>query len=225
MLHRKVAVLAVFALFFGLLGSATAHKSEVVGNYEIEVGWENEPPIAGKENTIIVMITPASTDDTVEEHDEAEPDAKDPMTESEHDAGHGDESEREHDDVGITGLASILEVTVTLDDEETILEMIEDSETPGLYIGAYTPAKVGPPLVHVFGTIGDDTIEVTFHPEKVESVPVTPIQQQNNGVEPKDVICPEDLVLLGKKTTNTAICVTQKTADLLIARGWAFHFE
>jgi hypothetical protein len=264
-LHRKIVVLAVFALFFGLLGSATAHKSEVIGNYEIEIGWENEPPIVGKENAIIIMIMSASTDETVEEHDGAESDdaedsmtesddaedsmtesddaedsmtesddaedsmtesddAEDSMTESD-DAGHDDESEHEHDDVGIPGLASILEVTVTLDDEETILEMTEDAETPGLYIGAYTPTKVGQPLVHVFGTIDEDTIEVTFHPEEVENAPVTPIQQQNNGVEPKDVTCPEDLVLLGKKTTNTAICVTQKTADLLIARGWAFLFE
>lgn len=217
MLHQKVAALAVFALFVGLLGSASAHKSEVIGNYQIEVGWENEPPIIGKENAITVMITPAPTNGTAAEHDEAD----DATTETEHD----DEAEHEHEANGITGLASILEVSVTLDDEETILELIEDEETPGLYVGMYTLTKIGQPLVHVFGTINEDTIEVTFHPEAVENVHVTPIQQQNDGVEPKDVVCPEDLVLLGKKTTNTAICVTQKTADLLIARDWAFHFE
>lgn len=82
------------------------------------------------------------------------------LTESEH----GDETE--HDETnGITGLVSILKVSVTLDGEKTTLELIEDEETPGLYFGMNTPTKVGHPLVHVFGTINEDAIEVTFHPE------------------------------------------------------------
>ncbi len=68
-MHQKVTVLVVFALFFGLLSSASAHKSEVIGNYEIEVGWENEPPIISKENAITVMIMTASTDATAEDID------------------------------------------------------------------------------------------------------------------------------------------------------------
>ena len=205
MLHQKIAVLAVFTLFFGLLGSASAHKSEIVGNYEIEVGWKSEPPTVGKENTITIMIMSAPIDST-----------EDSMTESEH----------EHDETnGITGLASVLEVSVTLDDEKTVLDLVEDEDMPGLYVGMYTPTKVGHPMVHVFGTINEDTIEVTFHPEAVENAHVTPIQQQNDGVEPRNVVCPEELVLLSKKSTNAAICVTQKTADLLIARDWAFYFE
>lgn len=236
MLHKKIAVLAVFALFFGLVGSASAHTHQVVGNYEVEVGWQSEPPTVGKENAITVMITPAPVDETTVDDmaDEEIPDnSNQTMTESEHDEMADDAmAESEHDDEaehdeegGITGLASVLEVSITVDDEKTDLTLIEDDETPGLYIGKYTPTKVGQPLVHVFGTINEDTVEVTFHPEEIESVHATPIQQQNDGVEPRDVVCPDDLVLLGKKTSGIAVCVTQKTADLLLARDWAFHFE
>lgn len=236
MLHKKITVLAVFALFFGLVGSASAHTHQVVGNYEVEVGWQSEPPTVGKENAITVMITPAPVDETTVDDmaDEEIPDnSNQTMTESEHDEMADDAmAESEHDDEaehdeegGITGLASVLEVSITVDDEKTDLTLIEDDETPGLYIGKYTPTKVGQPLVHVFGTINEDTVEVTFHPEEIESVHATPIQQQNDGVEPRDVVCPDDLVLLGKKTSGIAVCVTQKTADLLLARDWAFHFE
>jgi hypothetical protein len=217
-LNQKIVVFAIASLFFGLLGNASAHKSEVVGNYEIEVGWENEPPIAGKENAITIMITPVPTDDAIEDdrvHEEIHDNTNQTITETEH----------EHGENSISGLASILDVSITLDDEKTDLVLVEDGKTPGLYIGAYTPSKVGHPLVHVFGTINEESVEVTFHPEAIENAHMNPIQQQNDGVEPRNVVCPEDLVLLGKKTTSDAICVTQKTADLLVARDWAFYFE
>lgn len=35
---------------------AFAHEAITVGNYEIEVGWLDEPPIAGQRNSIIVNV-------------------------------------------------------------------------------------------------------------------------------------------------------------------------
>lgn len=34
-----------------------AHETITVGNYEIEVGWLNEPPIAGQLNAIVINMT------------------------------------------------------------------------------------------------------------------------------------------------------------------------
>src|SRR5262245_33558664 len=36
---------------------ALAHESVTAGDYEIEVGWLNEPPIAGQMNGIVVNVT------------------------------------------------------------------------------------------------------------------------------------------------------------------------
>jgi hypothetical protein len=62
-MNNKLTVLAVFALSVGLMGNAYAHKEQVVGNYNIEVGWAREPPVVGKPNSIEVMITTASVSD------------------------------------------------------------------------------------------------------------------------------------------------------------------
>ena len=39
---------------------ASAHESITVGDYEIEVGWQNEPPITGQHNAIVVNVTNTS---------------------------------------------------------------------------------------------------------------------------------------------------------------------
>lgn len=229
MLHQKIAILTVIALSFGLVGSAYAHTHQVIGKYEVEVGWKNEPPVVGKENAITVMITPAPTNETPPAHDNMTNDQAMPeganQTMNMPDQNAAVPAEEEVRTDGIPGLASSLEVSLTLDGKKTNLELVEDETTPGLYIGMYTPTEAGSPTIHVFGKINDDTIEASFHPEVIENVIMTPMQQQNDGIEPKAVVCHDDLILLGKKSTNTAICVTQKTADVLVARDWAFHFE
>ena len=40
--------------------SALAHESVTVGDYEIEIGWLNEPPITGQQNAIIVNVSDTS---------------------------------------------------------------------------------------------------------------------------------------------------------------------
>lgn len=242
-MNQKLAILAVMVVASGLVGSAHAHKSQVVGSYELEVGWKTEPPMVGEENAITVMVMPASghesSDDASDDHDEAE--SHDEMTddsvEMTDDTGSMDDSEHvddivveseDHVEHGVTGLASALEVTVTLNNEKTVLEMAEDESVPGLYLGAYTPMSAGHPTVHVFGTIEDETVEVTFHPETVESETdlswMSPLQQQMGGIAPNEVLCSEGLTLISKKSDGSAACVSESTATLLIARGWATSF-
>jgi hypothetical protein len=179
-LNTKLALLVIsIALAAGLTNNAFAHKSQVVGDYVIEVGWKEEPVIVGLDNAITVAITPATEDDkanagtmsdtsedTHEEHDEASSDEmadNDTASTEEH-----HEEEEGHLENGITGLGTTLEVMVTLNDEKTTLTMTEDSDNPGMYIGEFTPSVTGHPMVHIFTTINDNPVEATIHPEEIE---------------------------------------------------------
>ena len=37
-----------------------AHESITVGDYEIEIGWANEPPVVGQQNAIVVNVSDTS---------------------------------------------------------------------------------------------------------------------------------------------------------------------
>lgn len=159
----------VMALSVSLTGSAFAHKSEVVEDYLIEVGWKEEPVIAGLDNAITVAITSATEDDKTN----AETMANTMSNMTQADMSNMTASTEEHHDEegplknGVTGIESTLEVTVTLNGEKTNLSMTEDPNNPGMYIGEFTPNTTGYPTVHLFTTIKDNPIEVTFHPEEV----------------------------------------------------------
>ena len=62
-MNTKLAALAVIFVAVGLVGSAYAHKSQVIGDYKVGVGWDTEPPIVNKKNQIEVMITSATKAD------------------------------------------------------------------------------------------------------------------------------------------------------------------
>jgi len=47
-------VLIMLALNFQL---AFAHESVTIGDYEIEIGWVDEPPIVGQQNAILVNVS------------------------------------------------------------------------------------------------------------------------------------------------------------------------
>ena len=55
-------LLALIALFT-IHQTALAHESITVGDYEIEIGWVNEPPIVGQQNAIVVNVSDTSRGD------------------------------------------------------------------------------------------------------------------------------------------------------------------
>jgi hypothetical protein len=62
-MNRKklwIAGLISFALLSLNFRLALAHETITVGDYEIEVGWLNEPPIVGEKNGIVVNVTDTS---------------------------------------------------------------------------------------------------------------------------------------------------------------------
>jgi len=59
MIVVKIAIFGFIALSFliGMIVPSFAHSTVEVGQYEIEVGWEIEPPVVGIRNDIIFKIT------------------------------------------------------------------------------------------------------------------------------------------------------------------------
>lgn len=55
--------LLAFAVLSTSFGDAYAHKMDVAGDYKIEIGWDDEPPVQGIENAIEVVITHATAED------------------------------------------------------------------------------------------------------------------------------------------------------------------
>lgn len=210
-MNSKGAILLsaiVAVMFSSSLSGAYAHTDQVIGDYRIEVGWDREPPVAGMDNAVTIMVTLATDQQKMDasemdhssmnmgdkknedtNHDEMEHDGMDhentsydnnndsiTFVESHDDMAH---DSMEHDDVdqesvehehgkGVTGLASAMEVTITLNDKKTTLTMVEDENVPGRYLGEYTPASPGFPVVNFFAEINGNAYEVTFHPEKIE---------------------------------------------------------
>lgn len=183
-MNNKLAVLAVFALSVGLIGNAYAHKAQTVGDYNLDVGWKTEPPVAGKKNAIEVTVTQASSSDKKNakngymDHDSMDSKTKDTKSDDSKSAKeakeykHAEKTPAKHSPgkkaTGISGLSKTLEVDVTLNGKKTFLKLVEDKKNKGTYHGAFTPDSEGQPLVHVVGKIKKAPVEMTFHPEKVE---------------------------------------------------------
>lgn len=182
-MNKPLALLVIIALSAGLLGSAYAHKGQVVGDYKIEVGWKNEPPIVGKKNAIEIVVTKATlsdkkSKDNSHEHNEKTTTKK---TSNEnpsniHFTSTKAKSEHKHDkstkskkSTGISGLSKTLEADITLNGKKTFLKLVEDKNNKGTYYGDYTPNSVGYPTVHIVGKIKNTPIEISFHPEKVQT--------------------------------------------------------
>lgn len=168
--HLLLLVAVIASVYAVPLDSVYAHKSEVVGDYKLEIGWDREPPIIGMENAITVMITHASDEEKASSdkdhstHDEKSDHSGHEMD----DSSHNKMDHSEHIG-GISGLADSLDVSITLNGKKTILDMVEDEHVAGLYYGKFTPQEAGHPIVSFFAEIDGAPIETTLHPEKVEN--------------------------------------------------------
>ena len=230
---KTIVFFVVCAIAIGLVGNVFAHKGEVIGDYKVEVGWENEPPIAGQKNAIEIIVTVATEhdkeDNKTEMHDETI--EHEGMTHDEHEEQmkeeeeHGEHDEMKHDEslkpgTGVSGLSDKLEAAVTLNKQKTTLHLTESSKV-GVYHADYTPAEVGFPSVNLVGKIGQgDEFEITFHPEKVEDLSMlSPLKQIHANIAPIDVKCKEGFQLVQSDSERVA-CVSPAGAEKLVAWGW-----
>jgi len=69
-MNKKALLAGCFIAIISLLLSfqiVLAHESVTVGEYEIEVGWLNEPAIAGQQNAIVIGIVNTQSGEPVED--------------------------------------------------------------------------------------------------------------------------------------------------------------
>ena len=58
-MNKKLLIPACLLALIALLTShqtALAHEHITIGDYELEIGWVEEPPIAGQQNAILVIV-------------------------------------------------------------------------------------------------------------------------------------------------------------------------
>ena len=233
------------------MGTAYAHNMEVVGDYKIEIGWDQEPPIQGIKNAIEFVVTPATEadrqmaeamdmamegdesmahDDThTDETDMAHDDTHTDETDMAHDDTHTDETDMAHEDDhdhegGISGLEDTIQITVTLNEQTTTLNLVE-TDLEGLYLGDFMPRDSGYPVVHISGRIVDTDVDLDMHPEMVESLSIlSPLKQMSLGIEPSDVQCKEGLSLFMRTHEDSVICASNALGERLMSFGVVEYF-
>jgi hypothetical protein len=219
-----IVVLPFMAILFMSMsmGTAYAHNMEVVGDYKIEIGWDQEPPIQGIKNSIEFIVTHAT------EADRQMAEAMDIAMEDDesmaHDDDHTDETDMTRDDDhdhegGISGLEDTIQITVTLNDQTTTLNLVE-TDLEGMYLGEFTPHDSGYPVVHLSGMIIDTDLDLDMHPEMVESLSIiSPLKQMSLGIEPNDVQCKEGLTLFMRTHEDSVICASNALGERLMSLG------
>jgi hypothetical protein len=145
-LLRAIVGIALLGGFFMLPGTASAHTTIIVGKYAVEIGWVNEPPIAGQPNDVVVNVAGA------------------PIEGSTPVAGAAT-AQISPDSIDVSKLV----VTVEYGGQSkqlTIQPLGED--TPGHYVAPMTPTRAGIYNIHLSGMVGDAVIDKDVQPEEVQ---------------------------------------------------------
>ncbi len=134
------------AVWIGLLTLpiAFAHESRQVGDYDLLVGWMEEPAYEGMRNGVDFRVTRAS------DHN-----------------GHGHNDNG--DDAGVEGLEDSLEVEITHEPSGTseVFSLRAVWGQPGHYTADVLPTRSGAYEFRFFGTVGDVELDETFVSESL----------------------------------------------------------
>jgi len=215
-----------------------AHKAEIIGDYKIEIGWDDEPPIQGINNSIELVVTYATESEKQKETVAAAEDANsedmvhdEHESTNEHDPMEASHTEDKHDDVvnedhqgGVPGLEDTIQITITLD-EKTSTVIMSETAIDGIYHGEFTPSSSGHPVAHLSGMIHETEIDLDMHPEEVEPLStLAPLKQIGHGIEPNDVQCKTGLELYMRVYEGSAICASSDLGERLMALGVVDYF-
>lgn len=221
------------------LGTAYAHKMDVVGDYKVEIGWDQEPPIQGIKNALTFVVTPATEMDRQmaeamdmvmgEEGNMGQNETmasdqnmgqNETMT-SDQNMGHEDD----HDlGGGISGLEDTVKITITLGDQTTTLNLAP-TDLEGIYLGEFVAESSGYPVAHISGMIKDTKIDLDMHPDQVEPLSVLPpLKQISLGINPGEVQCKEGLKLFKRLNADSSICASDALGERLMGFGVVDYF-
>ncbi len=276
-----------------IYGDAFAHTADVVGDYKLEIGWDEEPPIVGIDNIVTLQVTHATEFDknnankmhsmmNMENYDEkiisvlSHFDSKDidsltalsqiseiinkqnpkdstgneikNLIEDVHSgiitnddaiysliemlgtglshkmSNHTTENEDDTSGEGIDNLSDELSIEITTRGKTTLLNL-DETEFSGVYEAKFMPGMMGYPIVHVTGNIFQTPVDITFHPEEIESLSIlSPLMQIDNGINPADVQCKNNLELFMRIQTESAVCVSSENGQKLLELGVVDYF-
>ena len=132
-----------FALLFafGISGAISAHEGREVadGQYELVVGFLDEPAFVGEKNAVIVEVSQPLPLTGTPESDEKAEQAANP----------------------VLGLVETLQVDVIYGDQKLTLSLVPRFDQPGAYVGYFFPMAEGDYSFRVPGEIGGIQIDET----------------------------------------------------------------
>ena len=147
LLLRSLVGIALLGSLLLLPGTASAHTTVIVGKYAVEIGWVNEPPIAGQSNDVVVNVAGAPTEGSAPAAGAA-PTQIDPAS------------------IDVSKLV----VTAEYGGQRKQLAIQPLGEdTPGQYIAPMTPTRAGIYTIHLSGMVGEAAIDKDVQPEEVQT--------------------------------------------------------
>ncbi|BDQ30055.1 hypothetical protein NZNM25_16310 [Nitrosopumilus zosterae] len=155
MTSKLLLAFTMIFLVFGMTSTAFAHSAKVVGDFKIETGWKNEPPLVGMDNAIEITVSLAEESDKLI-YDMIFFNKIDDST---------DKATEKH----LSGLADEIEVSVSAGGSKTFLLLEENKENLGVYHAKFIPTNTGTHTIHLYGIIKNLEFEMTSQIETVES--------------------------------------------------------
>lgn len=153
MTSKRFLVFTLTLFMFGIISPVFAHSAKVVGDFKIETGWENEPPLAGMDNAIEITISLADESDKLT-YDMIFFNKIDDST---------DKATEKH----LSGLADKIEASISTGGSKTFLSLEEDEKNLGVYYAKFTP-DAGAHTLHLYGIIKNLEFEMTSQIESVK---------------------------------------------------------
>ena len=145
--HLVRVVVVTIVMVLGVVLSvnlASAHEHRKVGNYELTVGFLEEPAIVDEPNGLDLRVVKLTEDSQHESHAS--------------DEGQG----HDHDGMPVTGLENTLQAEVRFAGQVRKLELRPRYGEPGAYRADFLPTAPGSYEFHIFGTIEGTPIDEWF---------------------------------------------------------------
>lgn len=129
----KRSILFIVVLLLVTWGSVQAHTVTEVGDYAIIAAWENEPPVLGERNTIVIDIF------------------------------------NQNGEISLSDVA-LRQFELVYGETTRAAVPAQSSAETVRYKVSFIPTVEGEIGVHLVGTLGDEPLDVTVFPERVEPV-------------------------------------------------------
>ena len=160
MLKKLLPAVAAFCLLALSLGTALAHEPREIEDYNLVVGFLNEPAFEGLMNGVYVHVTKVAEHG----HGEEPADAKSEDEDESHETEEGKHGHGEELTTGVTGLENTrqIEVTHVPSGATRLMRLHAFSGDPGHYKSDFIPTSTGQFVFHLIGTIEGKQIDERF---------------------------------------------------------------